>query len=284
MKHSLSFVVALGTIFFVAGPSLARQNRHKSKAPPSPAVVPADPEPSTKTIGYGTKDVVKLNTKVRFTTLIVLPQNERILDFSCGDKEFWIINGNQNFAYVKPAKEGSMTNLNLITASGNIYTFVLVEVSNLPSTVPDIKVFIEPKEESMINAASQPPRFVSSEELDSYRQQIEIAKQEKKRVDEIAEKERDAQIGKFLSETKFTYRFDPKKKPFHVSAIYHDKKFTYIKADPEETPTLYEVRDGKPNLVNFEYKDGVYVAEKVIDRGYLAVGKSRLLFVRKEAQ
>ena len=57
-----------------------------------------------------------------------------------------------------------------------------------------------------------------------------------------------------------------------------------VVADPEETPTLYEVRDGKPNLVNFEYKDGVYVAEKVIDRGYLAVGKSRLLFVRKEAQ
>src|SRR6266550_2995704 len=106
MKRSLSFVVALGAIFFVGGPSQARPNRHKSKAPPPPAVVPADPEPSTNTIGYGTKDVVKLNTKVRFTTLIVLPQNERILDFSCGDKEFWIINGTQNFAYVKPAKEG----------------------------------------------------------------------------------------------------------------------------------------------------------------------------------
>ena len=92
----------------------------------------------------------------------------------------------------------------------------------------------------------------------------------------------DAQISKFLSETKFTYRFNPDKKPFHVKAIYHDSKFTYVKADPEETPTLYEVRDGKPNLVNFEYKDGVYVAEKVIDRGYLAIGNSRLLFVRRE--
>jgi len=69
-----------------------------------------------------------------------------------------------------------------------------------------------------------------------------------------------------------------------VKAIYHDSKFTYIKAEPEETPTLYEIRDGKPNLVNFEYKDGVYIAEKVIDRGYLAIGKSRLLFVRKESR
>src|SRR6266853_3806995 len=285
MKQSLLYIsVVFRTLLLVTGTSKAAQNKHKSKHSPPPEVVAADPGPSTKTVVYGVRDVVKLKTKIRFTTMIVLPENEKILDFVCGDRDMWIVNGNENIGYVKPAKEGSMTNLNLITASGNIYTFVLIEVSNLPNTGPDIKVFIEPKEESMINAASQPPRFVSSEELDSYRQQIEIANQEKKRVEEIAEKERDAQIGKFLSETKFTYRFDPKKKPFHVSAIYHDKKFTYIKADPEETPTLYEVRDGKPNLVNFEYKDGVYVAEKVIDRGYLAVGKSRLLFVRKEAQ
>jgi type IV secretion system protein VirB9 len=285
MKHSFILtVLALGASLFVAETSQATFRPQKSKPSSAPPTVPADPEPSTKTVGYGEKDVVKLKTKVRFTTLIVLPENERILDFSCGDKEFWIVNGNQNFAYVKPAKEGSTTNLNLITASGNIYTFVLVEVSNLPNAEPDLKVFIEPKEQSMISAVSQPPRFVPAEELDSYRRQVEIAKEETKRVEEIAQKERDAQIGIFLSETKFTYQFDPKKKPFHVSAIYHDKKFTYIKADPEETPTLYEIRDGKPNLVNFEYKDGVYIADKLIDRGYLAIGKSRLLFVRRESQ
>ena len=285
MKHSLSFtVVAFCTLLLVAGTSQATQTQHKSKLSPLPAIVPADPEPSTKTIGYGAKDVVKLNTKVKFTTLIILPPSERILDFSCGDKEFWIIEGNQNFAYVKPAKEGSMTNLNLITASGNIYTFVLVEVSNLPNTEPDLKVFIEAKEQSMISAASQPPKFVSSEELENYRQQIDIEKQEIKRVQQTAQEAIDGQIGKFLSETKFTYRYAPEKKPFHVSAIYHDKTRTYIKAAPEETPTLYEIRDGKPNLVNFEYKDGVYIAEKVIDRGYLAIGKSRLLFVRKESR
>jgi hypothetical protein len=177
-----------------------------------------------------------------------------------------------------------MTNLNLITASGNIYTFVLVEVSNLPNTEPDLKVFIQPKEQSMISAASQPPRYFSSEELDSCRQRNDFEKQEIKRVQQAAQEALDEQIGKFLSETKFTYHYTPEKKPFHVKAIYHDSRFTYIKAEPEETPTLYEIRDGKPNLVNFEYKNGVYVAEKVIDRGYLAIGKSRFLFVRREAQ
>ena len=64
--------------------------------------------------------------------------------------------------------------------------------------------------------------------------------------------------------------------------MYHDGKCTYIQARPEETPTLYELKDGTPNMINFEYKDGVYVAGKILDRGYLAVGKQKLAFAREE--
>ena len=63
-----------------------------------------------KVILYSERDVVRIHTKLRYTTLIVLPKNEQILDISCGDKDFWVINGNQNFAYVKPAKAGAQTN------------------------------------------------------------------------------------------------------------------------------------------------------------------------------
>ena len=64
--------------------------------------------------------------------------------------------------------------------------------------------------------------------------------------------------------------------------MYHDDKFTYIHARPEETPTLYEVKDGKPNLVNFDYKNGVYVVDKILDQGYLTIGKQKLGFSRQE--
>jgi type IV secretory pathway VirB9-like protein len=284
MKHTLAIgVILLWSSLLVAGSAEAKHARQKSKPSPPAQTASTDSLPSAKTVHYGEKDVVKLKTKVGFTTLIVLPQNETILDFVCGDKEYWVVNGTQNFAYVKPAKEGAMTNLNLVTAAGNIYTFVLVEVSKLPDTEPDLKVFVEPKEQSMVSAADQSPRFVSSREIEDYRQQVEIAKEETLHTKQTAQAAMDAQIGKFLSETRFTYRFHPDQKPFHIKAIYHDSKFTYIQGEPEETPTLYEIRDGnKPNLVNFEYKNGVYVAEKVIDRGYLAIGKSRLLFVRHE--
>jgi type IV secretion system protein VirB9 len=40
------------------------------------------------------------------------------------------------------------------------------------------------------------------------------------------------------------------------------------------------VKDGAPNLINFDLRDGVYIAPKVIDKGYLVIGKRRLDFER----
>ena len=48
----------------------------------------------------------------------------------------------------------------------------------------------------------------------------------------------------------------------------------------QEKPTLYEVKDGAPNLINFDLRDGVYIAPMVIDKGYLVIGKHRLDFER----
>jgi len=59
-----------------------------------------------RTIKYSHQDIVPVHAKVRFSTLIVLPQNEEILDFATGDKDFWIINGAHNLCYVHPAQTG----------------------------------------------------------------------------------------------------------------------------------------------------------------------------------
>src|SRR5581483_4344508 len=64
------------------------------------------------------RSVIPLQTRLRYTTMIVLPEGEEILDVVCGDKDFWVISAAQNIAHVKPAKEGAATNLNLVTASG----------------------------------------------------------------------------------------------------------------------------------------------------------------------
>lgn len=271
----------------LSGPVLAlpaaAQRTGPSKIARSPVLrePAADVLPGGKVVQYGEKDVIRIKAKLRYTTLIILPKDEQILDFTCGDKEYWVVNGVQNFAYVKPAKAGAQSNLNLITASGNIYSFVLTEVSEASDSEPDLKVFVQPKDESMVSAASGAPKFVSARTVDDYRQQAQMAKEEARQVKESAQAAIDRGITKFVTNVRFPYRFEAGKKPFNVRAMYNDDKFTYIQARPEETPALYELKDGKPNLVNFDYKDGLYVVQKILDRGYLAIGKQKLTFTRE---
>ena len=78
----------------------------------------------------------------------------------------------------------------------------------------------------------------------------------------------------------FDYTFHDQK-PFDVSAIYHDDKFTYIKSTASEKFSVYELKDGKPDLITFQLKDGTYILPTVVDHGYLEIGKHKLDFQRK---
>src|SRR6266478_2421973 len=109
----------------------------------------ADPG-GARTVKYSQQDIIPVRAKLRFSTLIVLPQNEDILDFATGDKEFWIINGAHNLCYVHPAQAGIRSDLHLITSTGRVYSFLLTEISKEPNVEPDLKVFIEPKEQSSV--------------------------------------------------------------------------------------------------------------------------------------
>ena len=269
------------TASLVAGPPTTRPAK-AAKLPETPHAITEETEPGARQVLYGARDVILVKAHTRFTTLIVLPKNEQILDITCGDKEYWAINGNLNFAYVKPAKAGAQTNLNLVTASGNIYSFVLTDVSEVPRAVPDLKLFVELKDETMRALAGAPPKFVAAEDVDIYKKQAEKAQEEVRQVKQAQADAINQGISRFVSNVRFPYRYEAGKPPFYVRAMYHDEHFTYIQARPEETPTLYEIKDGKPNLVNFTYKDGVYVVDKILDKGYLVVGKQKLGFAREE--
>src|SRR5580692_613411 len=68
-------------------------------------------EPGARVVKYGKEDIVPVHAKLRFSTLIVLPDEEDILDFTTGDREFWIINGSHNLCYVHPAQDRKSTRL-----------------------------------------------------------------------------------------------------------------------------------------------------------------------------
>ncbi len=252
--------------------------------PCSPARAAADA--SARVVKYSKEDIVPVHAKLRFSTLIVLPEDEEILDFTTGDKEFWIINGAHNLCYVHPAQAGIRSNLNLITASGHVYSFLLTEISDQPNVEPDLKIFIEPKEGSGIAGNTALRGYVSAGEAEAYKKEVDAMRAQTADQVRAAQAAASEQVNHFranyATKLQFDYSLDLKaaREPFLVSAIYHDDSFTYIRCAAREKPALYEVKDGKPNLISFQFENGVYIAPKIIDSGYLIVGKKKLAFGR----
>jgi type IV secretory pathway VirB9-like protein len=234
---------------------------------------------TTREVSYNPRSVVRINAKLRFTTMIILPESEQILDFVCGDKEFWVVSGTQNLAYVKPAKAGASTNLNLVTASGNVYSFLLTE----GTAEADLKLYVVP-DRSMKGVGEGARKFYAAAEMDELRHTADAAKKDAQAARDESAKTSDERIAAFKASypthLNFPFRFKANEKPFFVTAIYTDGTFTYIKSDAPELPALYEVRDGAPNLINFQVEHGVYVVSKLLESGYLSIGKQTLAFQR----
>jgi type IV secretory pathway VirB9-like protein len=263
-------LIALSAVTFL--PSLARASTETARV-----------------VKYAKEDIVPVRAKLRFSTLIVLPDDEEILDFTTGDKDFWVINGAHNLCYVHPAQAGIRSNLNLITAAGRVYSFVLTEISNDPNAEPDLKIFVEPKEASGVTAKSGLRGYVSAAEAEAYKKELETLRAQTADQLHAAQAQTGEQVNHFRSsyatKLQFDFLLDAKaaREPFLVSAVYHDDTFTYIKCAAREKPALYEIKDGKPNLINFQLENGVYIVPKILDNAYLAIGKKKLPFTRQES-
>src|SRR6266581_3543673 len=101
------------------------------------------------------RNLIQLHTRIRYTTMVILPDDEEILDVVCGDRDFWVISAAQNIAHIKPAKEGAATNLNLVTARGTVYSFLLTEGKG---TQPDLKLYVK----GDANAPRGKPKYYSA--------------------------------------------------------------------------------------------------------------------------
>jgi type IV secretion system protein VirB9 len=248
--------------------------------------VHAETEAAARVVKYSKEDIVPVRAKLRFSTLIVLPEDEEILDFTTGDKEFWVINGAHNLCYVHPAQAGIRSNLNLITASGHVYSFLLTEISNQPNVDPISKSSSSPRKARVSRrtpgcaAMSAPARRKPTRrnwKRSAPRRRIKSAR---RRPSPPSRSTVSAPATQQNSNSIISLDSKGAREPFLVSVIYHDDSFTYIKCGAREKPALYEIKDGKPNLISFQFENGVYIAPKIIDSGYLAIGKKKLPFAR----
>ena len=158
-----------------------------------------------------------------------------------------------------------------MTASGAIYSFLLTEAK---TAQPDLKVYVTADP----NIVRGKPKYYSASQVSALQGELSEAKA----AIQLAHARSEEAMASFRKEypaaLAFAYGTLKYEKPFFVRSIWHDGQFTYIRSDAHELPALYELRDGQPSLVNFQVENGTYVIPKVLDRGYLALGKERFAF------
>ena len=193
--------------------------------------------------------------RLRHTTVIVLPPEERILDFVAGDSEYWHLTGAANVAYLKPLAEDAATNIALVCESGRIYSFLVSEQGDKP---PHLVVRVEAGADVAGGAGAGvagAPAFVARSEVAAYRQMAAESAEAARRAQAAAEsgiaearEQAQAQVEAFRASypgtLAFEYRLDgdAPKRPFLVDAMWHDGRFTYIRSRAQEAPALYELR------------------------------------------
>jgi len=245
--------------------------------------------PTVRDVTISPDEVVDVSTRLRFSTTLELPKGEEVADVVSGDADGtrdgrWIINGSKGtgFVYVKPTAAGGETNLTVVSKAGNSYLFLLHETRKTP---PDLRVSLKiPKRP---NVAPPEPMVPASEAEKAKQEAVDLRTQLTEALDRFDREMGDAkakqaeEIARIKADAPGALRFDYKwknKRQFHVEAIGHDSDHTYIWADPNEAAALYGRFEGRPDLVHFTYSHGLYTADKVLEDGYLQIGKSKLKF------
>ena len=244
-------------------------------------------EPSVIRVGDHPDQIIRVRTRVRHTTVIQLPGRENILDFVVGDSEYWHLTGAANLAFLKPISEGVSTNVALVCESGRIYSFLVSEQPGQPHLV--VRIASAAESDPRISPGAHQPAFVARDQVEAYQQMAEQARmtagaaqaEAEQQIDTVRQ-QAEAEINSFRADyptrLKFPYRLQDKalKWPFLVESMWHDGQFTYLRSNAQESPALYEIKEGKPALVAYDLnEDGLYVARHLLGDGWLQIGKEK---------
>jgi hypothetical protein len=254
----------------------------KTTASPSCSVLAvcavAQPRPP-RTVAYHSQDIVAIRAKVKYTTLIVIPATEKIMEAATGDKDFWIVDVVGNFCFVHPAKPGISSNLNLITDKGNIYSFTLTDITALSAT-PISRSSFQPADRFQ-HCRRQRPRAVSFQprSLSSPTSRLTLQSHVGAGGGRVQERLPDAaQVRLQVQGERSTLRY-----PVDLS-----RRQVHLHQD-QRAGEVQRVRDadGKPNLITFNYdlRDGTLLHHpeggNAWTTGMSKLGKKKMEFTRK---
>ncbi len=233
-----------------------------------------------------------IRTILNESTLLELPAEEKVATVFGGNTDDWIFNAGHvasRFISVKPkaAAAKSSTNVHIISDHGNEYTLELREVSADQAGGFDSTVFLVPADKDAQQKMTDAPVFVPAAEAKEKEDRLEKevaeaqanAAADKKTAADAREKYQSA----YPSSLHFDYSWDRKKAgALGVRQIWDDGKFTYIQGKFEEPPVVYELKDKKGSLINFDFANGLYTVPKLLQDGYVAIGKAKVEFHRQQ--
>jgi type IV secretion system protein VirB9 len=218
------------------------------------------------------------------STLIVLPAEEKVANVFAGDTVDWVFDGGHvasRFISIKPKVANGSTDIHIVSDHGNEYTLQLREISGEDDPHFDSKVFIAPGDKAAKDRLTELPVFVPASELEKAKQEAATAKAAQVAELKAEETKAEQYRSQYPSNLHFDYAWDqPKGKALGLQQIWRDDKFTYLRGQFQETPALYELKDGKGSLINFDFNAGLYTVPKELDNGYLAIGKQKVEFHR----
>lgn len=272
IRDSISILTLCFAVLFAGVVAAEESTPPRAQRPQTSGVLRVQAEPD---------QIIEVRTQTRHTTVVVLPPGENILDFVVGDSDYWHLSGSANLAYLKPLDEKVRTNVALVCESGMIYSFLVTEAPD-----PHLVVRIEA---SRGTAPAGRPPFVARSAVDDYREMARAAGEAARAARDAADRRANhaesraaAAVNRFRADypgrLSFAYRLDKKAKhwPFLVDAMWHDGQFTYLRSRAQESPALYELKDGKPSLVAYDLTpEGLYIARHVLGDGWLRIGKKR---------
>jgi hypothetical protein len=244
------------------------------------------PAQESKTIRMRRGDIPVINCSQGEICEIDFDEAEQIMKAPVGDSKDWaaafLTDAAKNHLLVKTLTEGKdnpcpQSSMHVLMQSGNVYSFRLVDVSRT-KTPPDLRVAVELADDGMKEATAH-PKYTSTDalkltedELTRVKAQLEDERQKSKSAaaEQIEQFKRD-----FPKSLQPRYEIG-KQNPFGLEAMARLQDCTLLWfSHPSEIPSLYEIRDGKPSLVQVKYDDGLMVVSAPLTDGYLQIGKKR---------
>jgi type IV secretory pathway VirB9-like protein len=222
------------------------------------------------------------------STLILLPAEEKVANVFAGDTVNWVFDGGHvasRFISIKPKVANTTTDIHIVSDHGNEYTLQLREVSSDTDPHFDSKVFITPGDKAAKDRLTELPVFVPAAELEKAKQEAAAAKAAQTAELKAEDTKAEAYRSKYPGTLHFDYAWETKKgNALGLEQIWRDGKFTYLRGRFQETPAMYETKDKKGSLVNFDFSNGLFIVPKELDNGYLEIGKKKVEFHRVEGK